>query len=378
MKTIFSFLCYCLFLLGANTLLCQPIQAIVADKDTREPIADVFIFLDNSSIGATSLTDGSFELVLPDNRAFLLVFSHLNYEWLNLEVEENKPLPDTIFLRATTYRLDEATVSETYDPRLRRRRMRAFRKALVGKNITQKQVQLKNPEAILFSEKDGLLLAEVREPLVIENHLLGYQVQLFLETFELAENGQVFYQGKFFFDPMTGPPKQQASYQRQRLKRYQESSRKFFRDLVRRDIDPSIYELGYSQWNQQHSYMSDFKPIKLKNLMVREMEGQVFEVYPQGVFTIIDKEIVLKPDLSKPVPLPGEGVDPVALYRYKTQKFATSYFLARRGKIRVNQYGLILNPAEVEYYGYWGSLRVAAMFPSDYSSSDDSESSDEE
>ena len=368
MKIATYFICYGLSLLIANPLICQSIQAVVADKDTHEPIEDAFIFLDNSSIGTTSLTDGTFELQLPDSRDFLLVFSHLKYELLNLEIEGDKPLPDTVFLQATTLQLDEATVSDTYDPRLRRRRMRAFRKALVGKDITKKQVLLKNPEAILFSEKEGVLLAEVREPLLIENHLLGYNVQLFLETFELAENGEVFYQGKFFFDPMAGNPRQQAIYQKQRLKRYQESSRKFFRSLVSRAIDKSVYELGYSQWNQQHSYMSNFRPVKLKNLMIREMEGRIFEIYPQGILTIIDKEIVLKPELSKPVPLPSNGNDSVAMYKYKTQKFATSYFLARRGRIRVNQFGLILNPAEVEYYGYWGSLRVAAMFPSDYSS----------
>ena len=112
------------------------------------------------------------------------------------------------------------------------------------------------------------------------------------------------------------------------------------------------------------SYMSNYKPIQLKDLLIREIAGQRYEIYLKGVLTIIKRDIVLQPDLSKP--RPTEGNDEVAMYRYKTQKFATSYFLARRGKIVVNQYGQILNPAEIEYYGYWGSLRVAAMFPSDY------------
>lgn len=365
MKIAIQLICSCLYLLGTNSILCQSIQAVVADKETREPIADVFVFLDNSSIGTTSGTEGTFELQLPDNSNFLLVFSHLNHQLLNLEIVNNNSLPDTVFLERISFQLEEAMVSETYDPRLRRRRMKAFKKALLGRHFNNRQVLLKNPEVLLFSEKEDLLLAEIKEPLVIENHILGYSVQVFLETFELAPNGKVFYQGKFFFDPMKGSARQQSRYQKQRSKRYQESSRKFFRDLVLHNINKSMYELGYSQWNRQSSYMSDFKPIKLQDLLIREMEGQIYEIYPKGVLSIIDRNIVLKPELSKPPP--SEVNDKVEIFRYKTQKFATSYFRAQIGKIRVNQYGQILNPAEVEYFGYWASLRVAAMFPSDYS-----------
>lgn len=217
----------------------------------------------------------------------------------------------------------------------------------------------------LISEKGGLLLAEIKEPLIIENHILGYAVRLYLETFELATDGKVFYQGKFFFDPMKGSTRQQSKYQKQRSKRYQESSRRFFRDLVVGRVEKSLYKLGYSQWNNQYSYMSDFKPIKPQQLMIRELEGQTYEIYPKGVLTIIDRNIVLKPDLRKPPPSAENNEE--VIYSYWTQKYATSYLLARRGKIHVNAYGQILNPNEVEYYGYWGSLRVAAMFPSDYS-----------
>lgn len=365
MKIAVQFICFCLYLLATNSVLCQSIQAVIVDKKSLEPIPDVFVFLDNSSIGTTSDTKGSFALQLPHNGNSLLVFSHLNYGLLNLEIEGNYPVPDTVFLERTTFQLEEAIVSETFDPAERKRRMRAFEKALLGRDFNNKRVKLKNPERLLFSEKGQLLIAEIKEPLIIENHILGYAVQLFLETFELAPDGKVFYQGKFFFDPMQGSARQQSRYQKQRSKRYQESSRKFFRDLVLHKLDPSTYELGYSQWNEQYAYMSDFKPIKLQDLPIREMEGQGYVIYPRGVLTVIDHNIVLKPDLKKP--LPSQDDDNTALYRYKTQKFATSYFRARSGKIQVNQYGQILNPVEVEYYGYWASLRVAAMFPSDYS-----------
>ncbi len=278
MKIAIQFLCSCLYILGANSSLGQSIQSVVADKETREPIADVFVFLDNSSIGTNSSANGSFDLQLPGDRNFLLVFSHLNYELFNLQIEGNNSVPDTIFLKRTTFQLEEATVAENFNPRLRRRRMKAFKKALLGRDFNNKQVVLKNPEVLLFSEKEDLLTAEIREPLVIENHILGYSVRLFLENFELAPNGKVFYQGKFFFDPMGGSARRQAKYQEQRSKRYQESSRKFFRDLVLHKLDKSMYELGYSQWNQQFSFMSDFKPIKPQDLLIRELEGQAYEI----------------------------------------------------------------------------------------------------
>ena len=144
MKIVIPFICSCLYLLATNSIFCQSVQAVVADKESRRPIADVFIFLDNSSIGTTSRTDGTFLLHLPDQNNYLLVFSHLNYALLNLEIEGTSTLPDTVFLAPTTFQLEEAMVSEDFDPRLRKRRMKAFTKALLGKDFNNKQVRLKN------------------------------------------------------------------------------------------------------------------------------------------------------------------------------------------------------------------------------------------
>ena len=177
---IFSLLC-----IAGLSAKAQTIRAVVADRTTKAPISDVFVFLSNSSIGTATDESGTFELSLQETKEIVLVFSHINYELLTLEIPDAAITRDTFLLQPNQVELNEAVVVERSRSGLRNRRLKAFSKAFLGEDTKDKQVQINNPDVLLFRQAKDRLIAAAKEPLIIENRELGYTVQFYLEAFEL-------------------------------------------------------------------------------------------------------------------------------------------------------------------------------------------------
>ncbi len=214
-------------LLLTTTINAQTIKAIVANEETREVIPDVFVFLDNSSTGTITDKQGRFELKTEASHNLLLVLSHLNYELNSLAIKDLATLADTIFLTPSGVILEEAVVVGKTKSRLRLRRLKRFKSEFLGVNYDKGLIQLLNPEVLLFEQEKSKLMAEAKVPLIIENKVLGYRVQFFLEDYKSYKEGDLIYSGKVFFEELAGSKKEIAKYKRNRYKTYEQSSRHF-------------------------------------------------------------------------------------------------------------------------------------------------------
>ena len=355
-------LCFCI--LQISQLSSQTVQAVVADRASKKVISDVFIFLANSSIGTASNEQGIFEMELSETKEIVLVFSHINYELLTLEIADANLLRDTFFLQPNKVELSEAVVVGKSKSRLRNRRLKAFTKAFLGEDTREKYVQIKNPEILLFQQTKDKLIAKANEPLLIENKELGYTVQFYLEAFELYDNGDLYYKGNTFFEGLDGTPEEQTVYQKNRQEVYQKSSRSFFSDLVHQQLDTTTYLMGFSKLNGDQNFV-DFNQVSPSNLILQfNGDENAFVIIIKGFLTVINQNILVKDNLQ--APSKAELNSTTRQVVSERPQYATSFLRSRSNKILVNKFGKILNPSDLEEYGYWASLRVSALLPSDY------------
>ena len=114
------------------TTRSQTIKAVVADQETGESIPYAFVFWANSSTGTSTDDSGAFQLDLKENDQNTLVFSHLNYELLTIELTAQKRLPDTFFLVPSGVVLGEIKVVGKSRSRIRARWLKKFKTAFLG------------------------------------------------------------------------------------------------------------------------------------------------------------------------------------------------------------------------------------------------------
>lgn len=351
------------FLLIGSLANGQTIKAIVADEESRQVIPDVFVFLDNSSTGAITDKQGKFELKTVDYDNLLLVFSHLNYELYSLSVKNVATLADTIFLTPSGLVLEEAVVVEKAKPRIHFRRLKRFKSEFLGTNYDKALINILNPEVLLFKQNKGKLIAESKAPLIIENKVLGYRVQFFLEDYKSYKTGDLVYSGKVFFEELEGSKKEIAKYKRNRFKIYQQSSRSFFANLAQQNMTENTYEVGFSLFNKNEEFVN-YEPIAVDSLLITEIRKEIYEISINRILTITNNQLKITQGAQQNLGTSMAGK--VGNFQQTANNIPRSYLWSKHGRIVVNKYGSILNPTEVEEAGYWASLRVAALLPLDY------------
>lgn len=364
LKRISQLLCY-LFL--CNSLaIGQTLKAVVADAESHQVIPDVFVFLDNSSTGVITDGQGVFSLKIGTVQNIELVFSHLNYEFQSLSLKNGEAIGDTIFLKSSGVLLEAAVVTSKATPkRVRSRWLKRFRSEFLGTDYDRKLIRLVNSEVLLFEKDKGVLKAFSKEPLIIENKLLGYKVQFFLRAFESYNTeGDLRYHGSVFFEPMKGTKKEMARYKRNRSKVYKQSSRRFFAALgQQKETDLANYEVGYAMLNQTGKIVN-YEPMNIDTLQVKEVRKDVYEIAINRILTITNNQSTIKQAGTKAMGTTMAGR--VNNFKQTQNNLPRSYLWSKEGRIVVNKYGTILNPLELEEAGYWSSLRVASLLPLDY------------
>jgi hypothetical protein len=342
----------------------QQIQAVVADQNTRQPIGDVFVFLANSSAGTASDEQGRFSLELPDGKEIVLVFSHLNYELFTLEIADSRYLRDTFFLRPTGIVLEEALVTSKTNSRLRNRRLKAFTKAFLGEDTNDKLVRIVNPEILLFEEKKDRLAATATEPLLIENRELGYLLHFYLEAFELHQNKDLLYRGNTFFEPLKASGEEERLFQHRRREVFKKSSRHFFSTLARGQLDSTRYQIGFSQLEHNAEFV-DFTPVQPRAIIEQGKSENTYQINLRGFLTVVhlDVQLATMPQTTSPSNL-RQSIS--KQFKAAPTEYEVSYLRSKSHKIIINKFGRIINPSDIEEYGYWTTQRVAALLPLDY------------
>lgn len=348
-------------LLSCLSLQAQVITGYVVDADDNSPLINAFVFITNSNVGTSTDTAGYFELKYGDNEKINLTISHLAHEIKSINIDLREIQELTISLTPKSLELNSFELVSKYNAGTRKRRMKRFMNAFFGSNIKKGSVEIMNPESLLLSEKRGQLTVEATEPLKIENRHLGYNLRFYLKKFRLESNQDLLYQGSAFFTEMGGKKKQQAKYLKNRKKTFTNTSRDFFTKLINNQLNPEEYDMAFSYQNLDGEFVL-LKEITADSLEIERVEENKFSIPIRGYLTVILKKKKVKSANSS-----GGLQGSMRTNRSDIAPSAQSFIKSRINTIYVNSKGVILNPLDIEEYGYWTEQRVATLLPFDYS-----------
>jgi len=246
------------------------IRGVVIDSLTQEPMASATVYVNGTTQGTSTDSEGRFELkevVLPAT----VVFSFVGYQTQALDLTRN-PGELTILLK-TNDELPEVQVSAKTNS-IDKEALEFFKKMFLGDDKWGQRAKIKNENVIMIDdsyetssyirhvdtrrmggpgngydetiyEKRRTLTAWANEPLIVDLPLLGYEVYVDLVKFTVKQDRahtQSDMLGYFYYKPYENVKQIKADgFDKNRQKAYYGSSQHFLRALA----DDRLAENGY-------------------------------------------------------------------------------------------------------------------------------------
>ena len=348
------------------------LQFRLIDGTTKKPISDANIFLNNSSVGAASNTNGNFTLIVSSQETQVLVITHLLYETLFIDAKRYHKLAkgDIIEMQHKSVDLSEVVISAKRGKKWKRN-FRRFRKTLLGQGKAASSCKILNPEVLQFEEKNGNLLVKAIDLLRIENDYLGYTIRFWLEELLIEANGSTYYRGyAHFVDKIDA---NDARYISRRKTIYNQSIPHFLRSLSKSSDKTALKEFGY-----ELSFDS-YEKGRFKTIITPTNPSVV--VQPDSILgrhrLYFSEFLTVKHSRLKAL---SSNEMQVAVSSKEQQKYGASptqslgenqqYEISRLYKIEpfllFDTRGHIINKSAVKEYGYWAEQRLASTLPIDY------------
>lgn len=175
-----------IFLLFPLFVLSQNIKGKVTNSN-KEPIEGASVYLDGTTIGTTTDTNGNFEISAKNKYNTLLIVRFFGYEDIFLTNPYEKDFYTFILIPKTN---EIETVLIVKDGFTRKQKMQLFKEQFLGTTKYGKACKILNEDAIDFNYdlKTFLFTASSSEPIKIENPLLGYLVEFNLNEFYVKFN----------------------------------------------------------------------------------------------------------------------------------------------------------------------------------------------
>jgi hypothetical protein len=242
-----SFFYSCLLLHFCSTAFSQSVlKGTVMAADTKKPLPAVSVYLNNTSIGTTTNEKGFFILSHIPSEKFKLIASSIGYETFAEMIDPKKMSGEIVItLNPKLEQLDKVVLVPD-DPNGWKKWGKLFTDLFIGTNSNSNQCHIENPDVIkLRMNPDNTLTAYAREPLLIVNYALGYEIRYKLEEFEYDFNTKVVsYNGYALFKDLgLSNKKKEKKYELERKETYQGSLLHFMRTYFVNKLDEQGFEM---------------------------------------------------------------------------------------------------------------------------------------
>ncbi len=338
------------------------IYGTVTDGSTGETLPQASVFMAETTYGVVTDPEGNFELIVPTEGTYDLIVRFVGFETygLNLRLIDDKEIKLDVALQPEDRDLGSFTLMAQKDAQWRQN-LETFKRLFLGTSKNADRSKILNEEAIDFylDKKNNILYGFASEAIRIENKVLGYDIEYFLEEFYLDNrNNLTTYIGFTVFNEMEPRNNRQLrKWEEERTLAYKGSAHHFFVSLfsgiweregyqvqqakditsLGRVLDPSIVDLSKfmtykGNGSAKSLKFSDFLYITYLN----ERESQRYKEY-QGKFS-------------------GKRQEQVSWIELNPQST----------EIVFDKAGYIYNPLSYYTFGYWGFEKVADLVPINY------------
>jgi hypothetical protein len=333
------------------------VRGRVFDASTKEPLPFANVFIDNSTMGATSDRQGNFEIrnvQIPGS--YELISSYVGYEKYLLKITLTDSLLTlaAFFLKPSQTVLDSVQVQASRDKEWEKQ-LKKFNRIFLGNDKEAELCTIKNPWVIDFVEGGGgYLVAKASEPIEIENKALGYNVKFFLAAFA-ASSAAYRFTGESFFEEMTPQSNEQRdAWRKAREKSYYNSKQHLFKSMVERRIAGEGFKL-YTEI-ERGTRSNRFSQELGRTVAAYDTTALVENDPREGIFRI---HITQKIEVHYMRERDYNSI-------YRDVPHPVSWVEAGRSVFLVNRNGFEINTAGVVTSGAMSEARIAHLFPLDY------------
>ena len=342
-------------------------------NEQSKPLKDVNVFLDGTTIGASTDVDGNYKLESVPPGFYNIVFSHIGYRngeyqlsetngGSRIQMHQMEPEPEEL------KEVEVVSAIKRDNETNWKRHYTLFQKEILGQSENSKETVIENPEALDFSYNEhlNLLRAYSQIPIQIRNEALGYRVSYFLESFKL-EDEDLRFRGKIRFrnlSPLNNSDKRK--WKKNRRISYYGSFNHFKKSLLNNDLKRqgfkvySVRSLDNFKLRKDNElsasdilvFKGDHYELDFKHFLaieyVREKESVSYLLNSPFVETLYTGSINDEGILMKE---PGNQISVIKLLR---------------NSVRLDLSGEVMDRFGLSTFGYWAWERTADLVPINY------------
>ncbi|GGB71883.1 hypothetical protein GCM10007424_09840 [Flavobacterium suaedae] len=338
----------------------------VYDKKENIPLQGAFVYLDGTTISASTDSLGYFSITVKEKFNTDLIVSYIGYSNFTVSNPFQYTKPMKILMQEAVTKLDGLVISKEKSPFSREDMLEVFKENFLGNSRAAQSCQIANEDVIAFyfDKETNILYAKSYEPLQIRNNYLKYNV-----LFNLTNFG--------------------VKYTKVTLDRRYQQAVYFAGTSFYKDISGSTS--AYKE--RRASYLGSITHL-MRTLAADKWEDEKFGLYVNGMkadpkeyFKIKDtlgvKKITVLQGVEKAKPLninvSGESVNDLKekQKRYRKRQGVIyftvvydgkeSYFTCPKGVFYIDNNGQYFPISNVRFEGYMSEFKAGDMLPADYS-----------
>lgn len=318
----------------------------VTDAKTGEPLVSVNVFFTNTTIGASTSTDGRYRIENIPPGSYELVAAIVGYEHrqVMLRLAVGEQLEQDFALTPRVYKSAEVRVEGSRaEHQAWQRYYKRFQREFLGATLNASQCHILNPEVLDFQkDPSGILLASAEAPLEIMNYALGYKALVILLYFSYTDQS---FSCRFTaqFTELTSLQRDEE-WAEKRREAYRGSFRHFLNALHDGRLNETRFSIsatrGMGREYTRHPFLSPKWQAQLVSHAADSSQCRLH--FPFTLEVYFDGE---RDELTG-------------------RKYQLSYLTLNSDTVTVslNSY----TPHTVLRYGRWGNERFADMLPLDY------------
>ncbi|MEO0902622.1 MAG: carboxypeptidase-like regulatory domain-containing protein, partial [Bacteroidota bacterium] len=242
----------------------ESISGQVINASTKQPLSDVSIFYDGTTLGTTTDKEGYFEIASSEGLSAALVVSFIGFERIEIKEVTSTNL-GILQLKPKTVVLDEVVLDE--DIWSLAKKMAIFEKEFLGSSRAAEKSKIQNLNDVIlkFSQREKKLYAFADVPINIDNPYLGYSVSCILEYFEVSfeditkRNPTI---ESTSFSCRTLFKEYEGDFEKKRKKAYKGSVLHFMRSLSKKELKKEKFKVYRGGFQIDPYSQLKVKPLK--------------------------------------------------------------------------------------------------------------------
>ena len=319
--------------------------------DKGEAVIQISVYLDNTTLGATTDAKGFYEIKNIPSGHYNLIATSPGFRTFSMNIEVNANKSVSLSLEEQIYKSEIIVVIEK-KPREWRSMLRKFKREFLGENDFAAYCNIENPEVMNFTRYNSNEFNGFSEKeLIVRNNALGYQLSLNVISFSSKTNN-ISYSTNIRFKELYSNDKDQIIlWKKNRKKAFEFSSIDLFQYMYNEESSDKFHFYVIDNLPRESNYPRS--KVNYKDYIATDKYGDKY-IYTEN-YLIVEAKTPVSNDYRNHSrnTIFSKDIRPITIIEFKD-------------KVYLNKSGIV-DTKVLKYYGYLAFLRVSAALPLDYS-----------